>query len=111
MALTRWRRTGGLEAACQQPALLQATVQVMSENMFLIWPPVVISTTITTTDTMTRMRAYSTIPWPDWALRNRFTDRAAYGCTAAVSPGTEDAIVHKPTPVPAALVVLGRKIL
>jgi hypothetical protein len=64
-------------AASQQPALVQATVQVMSVNMFLIWLPVVISTTITTTDTMTRIRAYSTMPWPRWALRNRFTDRAA----------------------------------
>src|SRR6267378_2734645 len=41
------------------------------ENTFWIWFPMVKRITITTIETRTRIKAYSTIPWPLW----RRTDR------------------------------------
>src|SRR5260370_17175016 len=42
----------------------QARAATTFENTFAIWLPMVSRTTITTIDTSTRMRAYSTIPSP-----------------------------------------------
>ena len=44
----------------------------MFENMSYIVPPWVIRITITTTDTNTRIKAYSTIPCPSWKRARPF---------------------------------------
>jgi hypothetical protein len=46
------------------------------EKTFAIWFPIVKRTTMTTIETSTRIKAYSTIPWPAWPGRS-----AAFGPT------------------------------
>lgn len=41
-------------------------VPMMSEYRFMTCPPVAISATMTIKATRTRIKAYSTNPWPDW---------------------------------------------
>src|SRR5712691_1115294 len=54
----------------QQPTWLLHIVVTMSEYRFLAWPPVAIRAMMTTRTTRARIKAYSTMPWPDCRDRN-----------------------------------------
>src|SRR2546427_10138849 len=51
--------------SCERQAPSAATT---FEKTFWIWLPMVKRITMTTIETRTRIRAYSTIPWPFWRL-------------------------------------------